>query len=453
MKIIIAGAGEVGFHLSKLLTQESHDIVIIDYSREALQKATKSLDVSTVKGDCTSIKTLERAGVNKADLLIAVTSSQHINILSCTMGKNLGVKKCIARISNTELLHRKDTFDLKSIGIDEVIYPESLGANEIKNLLKESAVTDTFEFEKGKLQLIGIKIGSNSDLKDKTLGESAYLNPETNFTTVAIVRDIEDKIKNETIIPRAHNIFKENDHAYFVAESNDGIDRVLSLTGKEHLDIKDIMIYGGSDLAYISSKHLSKKYNIKLICEDRENCEKLADNLPNVMVLNGNGTDVNFLMEEDLENMDAFLALSNETEKNILASLAAKESGVKKTISQVENIDYIPLAQNMGVDTTINIKYLTANFIFKYIREGELLNLTLLQGVDAEVIELEVKEGSEVIGKKLKELNFPKTGVIGGVIRRNKPLIPRGDFEFEVKDRVIIVSKHESLHPIESMFK
>ena len=322
------------------------------------------------------------------------------------MGKNLGVKKCIARISNTELLHRKDTFDLKSIGIDEVIYPESLGANEIKNLLKESAVTDTFEFEKGKLQLIGIKIGSNSDLKDKTLGESAYLNPETNFTTVAIVRDIEDKIKNETIIPRAHNIFKENDHAYFVAESNDGIDRVLSLTGKEHLDIKDIMIYGGSDLAYISSKHLSKKYNIKLICEDRENCEKLADNLPNVMVLNGNGTDVNFLMEEDLENMDAFLALSNETEKNILASLAAKESGVKKTISQVENIDYIPLAQNMGVDTTINIKYLTANFIFKYIREGELLNLTLLQGVDAEVIELEVKEGSEVIGKKLKELNL-----------------------------------------------
>ena len=143
------------------------------------------------------------------------------------MGKNLGVKKCIARISNTELLHRKDTFDLKSIGIDEVIYPESLGANEIKNLLKESAVTDTFEFEKGKLQLIGIKIGSNSDLKDKTLGESAYLNPETNFTTVAIVRDIEDKIKNETIIPRAHNIFKEDDHAYFVAESNDGIDLSL----------------------------------------------------------------------------------------------------------------------------------------------------------------------------------------------------------------------------------
>ena len=213
------------------------------------------------------------------------------------------------------------------------------------------------------------------------------------------------------------------------------------------------MVYGGSDLAYITAKHLSKKYNIKLICEDRENCEKLADNLPNVMVLNGNGADVNFLMDEGLDEMDAFLALSNETEKNILAALAAKESGVKKTISQVENIDYIPLAQNMGVNTTINIKYLAANFIFKYIREDEVINFTLLQGVDAEVVEVEVKENSEALTNKLKDLDFPKSGVVGGVIRNNKPLLPRGDFEFEVKDRVIIVSKHESLHSIESMFK
>ena len=166
MKIIIAGTGEVGFHLSKLLAQESHDIVIIDHDKRALEKATKTLDVSTVKGDATSIKTLENAGISKADLLIAVTSTQHVNILSCIIGKNLGVKKCIARISKSEFLHRKETFDLKSIGMDEVIYPESLGANEIKNLLKESAVTDSFDFENGKLQLIGIKIDEKSALKD-----------------------------------------------------------------------------------------------------------------------------------------------------------------------------------------------------------------------------------------------------------------------------------------------
>ena len=453
MKIIIAGTGEVGFHLSKLLAQESHDIVIIDHDKRALEKATKTLDVSTVKGDATSIKTLENAGISKADLLIAVTSTQHVNILSCIIGKNLGVKKCIARISKSEFLHRKETFDLKSIGMDEVIYPESLGANEIKNLLKESAVTDSFDFENGKLQLIGIKIDEKSELKDKTLAQTIYLNPNTNFTPVAIVRDIEDKIENETIIPRSHNILKKDDHAYFIADSEGGVERVLALSGKKHLDINNLMIYGGSDLAYITAKHLSKKYNIKLICEDLAHCERLADELPNVMVLNGLATDIDFLREEDLDSMDAFLALSNDTEKNILASLAAKESGVKKTISQVENIDFIPLAQNMGLNTTINIKYLTANFIVKYIREGELLNFTLLQGVDAEVIEVEVKENSQVLESSLKDLDFPKEGIVGGIIRDNDAMIPRGKFKFEIGDRVLIVTKKSGKKSIEAMFK
>tara|TARA_Y100000768_G_scaffold64359_1_gene44399 strand:+ start:306 stop:1667 length:1362 start_codon:yes stop_codon:yes gene_type:complete len=453
MKIIIAGTGEVGFHLSKLLAQESHDIVIIDTSKIALEKATKNLDVSTIRGDATSIKTLESAGVSKADLLIAVTSTQHINILSCVIGKNLGVKRCIARISNSELLHRKETFDLKDIGINQVIYPESLGASEIKKLLKESAVSDSFVFDKGKLQLIGIKIDEKSELKDKTLAETTYLNPKTSFTPVAIVRDIEDIIENETIIPRSHNILKEDDVAYFIADSESGVDEVLSLSGRQHLDINDVMIYGGSDLAFISAKHLSKKYNVKLICEDLNKCEKFADALPNVMVLNGNATDIDFLREEDLDSMDAFLALSNETEKNILASLAAKESGVKKTISQVENIDFIPLAQNMGLNTTINIKYLTANFIVKYIREGELLNFTKLQGVDAEVIELEVKEDSPILENKLKDLNFPKEGIVGGLIRGDDAMIPRGDFKFKVGDRVLIVTKKEGMKAIEQMFR
>ena len=453
MKIIIAGTGEVGFHLSKLLAQESYDIVIVDISKRALEKATKNLDVSTIRGDATSIKILERAGISKADLLIAVTSTQHINILSCIIGKNLGVKRCIARIANSELLHRKETFDLKDIGINQVIYPESLGASEIKKLLKESAVSDSFVFDKGKLQLIGIKIDEKSELKDKTLAETTYLNPKTSFTPVAIVRDIEDIIENETIIPRSHNILKKDDVAYFIAQSESGVDEVLSLSGRQHLEINNVMIYGGSDLAFISAKHLSKKYNVKLICEDLIKCEKFADALPNVMVLNGPATDIDFLREEDLDNMDAFLALSNETEKNILASLAAKESGVKKTISQVENIDFIPLAQNMGLNTTINIKYLTANFIVKYIREGELLNFTKLQGVDAEVIELEVKEGSPILENKLRDLNFPKEGIVGGLIRGDDSMIPRGDFQFKVGDRVLIVTKKEGMKEIEQMFK
>tara|TARA_B100000214_G_C23969054_1_gene629154 strand:+ start:478 stop:1839 length:1362 start_codon:yes stop_codon:yes gene_type:complete len=453
MNIIIAGTGEVGFHLSKLLAQESHSIVIIDHDKKALDKASHNLDVSTIKGDVTSIKTLEIAGAKKADLLIAVTSSQQTNILSCSLGKKLGVKKCIARISNSELLPRKDSFNLSSLGIDEVIYPESLGANEIKALLKESAVTDSLEFDGGLLHLMGIMIDGASELKDKTLGESTYLNPDTNYTPVAIVRDIEDEIHNETIIPRSHNILKEGDTAYFIAESNKGVDKVLSLAGKENLEIKNIMIFGGSPLAFMTAKYLSKKYNIKLICDDIEKCERFADELPNVLVINGSATNIDLMKEEDLDNMDAFLALSLETEKNILASLAAKETGVKKTISQVENIDFIPLAQNMGLNTTINIKYLTANFIFKYISGDKFLDYSTLKGVDAEIIEVEVKEGSEVLGKELKDLNFPKDSIVGGLTRGEKAYFPRGNFEFEEEDRVIIVTKKETKSTIEAMFK
>ena len=340
-----------------------------------------------------------------------------------------------------------------TIGIDEVIYPEALGANEIKTLLKESAATDSLEFEGGKLHLMGIMIDKDSLLKDKTLGESTYLNPDTNYTPVAIVRDIEDEIHNETIIPRSHNILKEGDTAYFIAESKDGVEKVLSLAGKKNLEIKNIMIFGGSPLAYMTAKYLSKKYNIKIVCDDIEKCEKLADELSNVMVINGSATNIDLMQEEDLDNMDAFLALSYETEKNILASLAAKESGVKKTISQVENIDFIPLAQNMGLNTTINIKYLAANFIFKYISEGKFLDYSTLQGVDAEIIEVEVKPESSVLGKKLKDLNFPKDSIVGGLTRGDDTHFPRGNFEFEEEDRVIIVTKKETKSTIESMFK
>lgn len=453
MNIIIAGSGEVGFHLSKLLAQESHSIVIVDHEEKPLEKAGNSLDVSVIKGDASSLKTLEMAGAKKADLLIAVTSSQQANILTCIMGKNLGVKKCIARITNSELLHNRDTFDLSSLGIDQVIYPEALGANEIKNLLKESAVTDAIEFDEGKLHLMGIMIDDESELKDKSLGETAYLNPETNYTPVAIVRDIEDEIKNETIIPRSHNILREGDIAYFITEPNGGIDKVLALAGKKNLKIKNIMIYGGSQLAYMTAKYLSKKYNIKLVCDDIKKCERFAEELNNVMVINGSATNIDLMQEEGLEGMDAFLALSYETEKNILASLAAKESGVKKTISQVENIDFIPLAQNMGLNSTINIKYLAANFIFKYITEDKFLDYSTIQGVDAEFIEVEVKPDCDVLGKKLRDLNFPKDSIIGGLTRGDKAFFPRGDFEFEVEDRVIIVTKKETKNTIELMFK
>ena len=452
MRIIIAGCGEMGFHLSKLLAKEEHDIVIIDKDPDVLAQAD-ILDVISIVGSATSYKVLEQANIKSSDLLIAVTESEETNMISCTIGKHLGVKKTIARISNSDFIHRKDAFDLSSVGIDEVIFPEALAAKEIRKLLKESAAITTFDFEGGLLEFIGIPIGKDSALNGKSLKETNYLNPDNNFTPVAILRDVEDVVKNKTIIPRADDIFEASDHAYFVAERDGGVDRVLALSGKKQYDIKDLMIYGGGPMAFVTAKHLAKKYKIKLIEEDRARCEEIAAAIPNIMVLNGSGTDLEFLMKENLEYMDAFLSLTGETEKNILAALAAKETGIKKVIALVGNIEYIPLSQNMGVDTLINKKIIAADFISRHVKKGELLDLHSIHGLDADVIELKVNENSPICNKKIGDIEFPKTAVVGGVIRNNRSKTVRGDFVFENNDKVVVMCLQESKKIVQSLFR
>jgi trk system potassium uptake protein TrkA len=446
MRIIIAGAGDLGFHLSKLLANEEQDIILIDQNSEVLDYASNHLDVGTVKGSSTSLKTLEEANVAKADLLIAVTSIEETNITTAILGKRLGAKKTIARVSNIEFLHQREKLNLKDVGIDEIISPESLAAKEIKRLLKETALTDTFEFEKGMLSLIGLSVDEESELLEKTLTETAYLNPDHNFTTVAILRD------NKTIIPHGENKFELNDHAYFIAEPS-GVERVMDLSGKKRQEIKNIMILGGSRVGINTAKQLSKKYNIKLIEQDKDKCFELADELSNTMIINGDGRDLELLKEEGIDRMDAFIAVTGNSETNIISSLVAKDAGVKKTVALVENIDYIHLSQNIGVDTLINKKLIAANFIFRYIRKGEVINLTSVHGVDGEVLEFEVQDGAKILSQELRDLDFPKTAVIGGVIRKGQGYTVRGNFKFEPKDRVVVLSKPECIHSIEGFFK
>ncbi len=446
MRIIIAGAGDLGFHLSKLLAYEEQDIVLIDQDEDVLGHASNNLDVHAIRGSSTSIKILEEANVGKADMLIAVTSDQETNLTTCTIGKQLGAKKTIARISNIEFLHQREKLDLKKIGIDEVISPESLAAKEIKRLLKESALTDTFEFDKGMLSLIGITIDENSELFNKSLTETAYLNPDNSFTTVAILRE------DETILPHGENKFKMNDHAYFIAQP-DGIDRVMDLGGKKRIDIKNVMVLGGSKVGINTARQLSKKYNIKLIETNKNKCFSLADELSDTMVISGDGRDVELLKEEGIGQMDAFIAVTGNSETNIMSSLVAKNHGVKKTIALVENMDYIHLSQSIGVDTLINKKLIAANFIFRYIRRGEVLNLTSIHGVDAEILEFEVQPNSRILQQELRNLPFPRTAIIGGVIRKNQGHTVRGNFKFEPKDRVVVLSKPECIHSVEGFFK
>ena len=307
-------------------------------------------------------------------------------------------------------------------------------------------MTDSFEFDKGLLTLMGVSVDDMSQLKGKTIQETAYLNPNNNFIVVAILRN------NETIIPHGEHKFELHDHAYFIAQPN-GIESVMSLAGKERFEIKNVAILGGTRVGVHTANQLSKKYKIKLIERNKEKCLKLAEQLPDTMIINGDGRDVDLLKEEGIANMDAFIAVTGNSETNIISCLSVKNLGVRKTISLVENVDYIHLSQNIGVDTLINKKLIAANFIFRHIREGEVLNLTSIHGVDAEVLEFEVKENSKILGKELRKLGFPKTAVVGGVMRKGLGYTVRGDFTFEPKDRVVVLSRPECIHKIERYFK
>lgn len=445
MRVIISGAGDVGFHLAKLLAIEEHDIAVIDLDSSKLEYISAHLDVATIKGSSTSYSILNEANVHKADLVIAVTQFEETNIATCIISKHLGAQRTVARIQNTEYLYSKEVLNLKDLGIDEIISPETLAAREIKRLLRESGVTDSFDFDDGKLSLVGTLIDNQSELKDKSLEEVRNNLNGINFSTVAILRD------NKTIIPHGGVHFHENDHAYFITLPG-GTDNIVNLAGQESKYIKKVMVLGGSKIGFNAAKTLCKKYKVKLIEQNRERCFEIADLLPNIMVVNGDGRDVNFLIENGIKETDAFVAVTGNSETNIISCLVSKEQGIKKTIALVENMDYIHLSQNMGVDTMINKKLIAANFIFRYLRKGDIISLTSIHGVDAEILEFIVKPDSKITSKMLKDLKFPKNALIGGLIRKGEGIIPTGDFQVMPKDRTVVLCKHECIHAVEEFF-
>lgn len=445
MKIIIAGAGDVGFHLAMLLSYENQEITVIDMDEEKLKHIASKLDVATIKGNCTSYKSLEEADVQNARLLISATSSEETNITTAIFAKHLGAKKTVARVKNLEYLQDREREYLKELGIDEIISPEYLASKEIKRLLSSSVITDAFEFEGGKLTLLGIKVDDACALKNKSLADTSHLNPDNDFITVAILRG------TETIIPHGDNTFLPGDHAYFLAKPA-GVDKILSFNRITKKTIKNVMILGGSFIAQHTATRLSKKYNVKLIEQDRQKCFQLADKLPDVMVVHGDGRNSDLIAQEGIDNMDAFIALTGNSETNIISSLVAKDHGVGKTIALVENVDYIHLSQNIGVDTLINRKLIAANFIFRYIRKGDITAITSIHGVDAEIVEFVVKQDSKITKQYIKNLNFPKKALLAGVVRKELSIIPNGDFRIRSTDRVVVLCAPENIHKVEEFF-
>ncbi len=447
MKIIIAGAGDVGFHLAKLLSYESQDTYIIDFDGEKLNYINNHLDVITKKGNATSTKLLKEIGVDSADLLLAVTESENTNFTISVIGKALGAKKTIARIDNPEFVKNKE-IDFKDFGVDFMISPQELAADEIKMLLDQSSFNDTVTFENGLFNVMGTSLGFKSPILDLTVEEAKKKFSAIDFITIAIKREG----TSQTIIPRGDTVYKLKDQVYF-SVPNYSINSLDPIIGEKQINIKNVLILGGSSIGFKTARNLCKEnFKIKIIEKNKGKAMHLAEELTNALVINGDGRSIELLEEENIREMDAFIAVTGDSETNIMSCLVAKSKGVKKTIALVENIDYINISQTIGIDTLINKKLLAASSIFKHIRKGEILALANLHNIDAEVFEFEVQPNAKVTEKPIKELRFPREAVFGGIIRNGKALMSFGDFQIESGDKAIVFCLPEAITTVEELF-
>lgn len=441
MRIILAGAGEVGLHLAKMLSNEDHDIIVIDNDPEKLKKIGASLEVLTYEGNANSISMLKEAKVIKSDLFIAVTNSEDVNITAAILSKKLGAKKTIARVDNEEFLMTANKEMFSNLGIDYMIYPERLAAREIVGLLAQTGSTEIVEFSGGKLQMYVIRLDDKAPILGEKLSE---LNSD-DFRAVALTRS------GMTIIPSGDDVFQEGDLVYVICNPG-GMKTLYKYSGKQQFEVRNIMILGGSRIAMKTARQLGNQHYVKIIEQDKHKSYQLSNMLSNALVINGDGTNLDLLRLEGLGKMDAFIAVTGNSETNILSCLLAKQMGVKRTIAEVENIDYIQLAENIGIDTIINKKLITASRIFRFTMSEEVSAIKCLTGTTAEAMELVAKPDSKITKAPVKDVNFPDQAIIGGVIRGKNSFIATGETVIKPYDTVVVFALPEVINIVGKFF-
>lgn len=448
MKITISGAGEVGCHLAKLLVDDNHDITMIDKSAERLAKASEIADILTVCGNPTSISVLQAAKVDKTDLFVAVfpDKDQNVNIVSALLAKELGAKKVTARVNTSEYLSYENKSLFTQLGIDMLFYPERMAAYEIADIVRESGMTEFVQFGHGKLQLIEIKLDEESPLIGREISDFVYPIEHLPFRIVAISRG------EGTLIPKRDSKMRLGDLVYVMA-LRDTVNDALKEAGKREKIVKSVFIVGGGPLGEMLAAKLEKTIpSIKIIEKDRRRCEELSQILEKTMVINGDWRNTDWLYEEEIQRCDVFVATTDDSETNIMTCAAAKKMGVPKTVAEVENIEYIKLAEGMGVDAVINKKILSASRIFRFTLTDKIRSIKYLSESDAVALEYIVHPGSPVTKAKVKELPIPPDAIIGGVIRGNESFIAYGDTQIAAYDHVIVFTLPASLKEIDKLF-
>lgn len=453
MKIVIEGAGEIGTHLAKMLRAEGNEITVIDDNTQRIDALAASSDVETVTGNPSSLKVLREAGAGDADLFIAVYpfAAQEINIVGALLAKRLGAGKVIARISDEDCLSAENKLLFKELGIDMMFYPERIAADEIIDFLKHNSTAETMEFARGKLQIAVFKLNEDSPLLDLKLSEFIGTVPPDQlreFRVIALSRD------GRTVIPKLNTKFRFGDLVFTVTR-REGVELLHKLFGKSNIEIGSAFILGGSRTAEMLARSLAHNgLSVKIIDKDRERCIKLSESLPDsVLVINGDARNSDFLYEEGIQQYDAFIALGDNDESNVLSCVVARKFGVARTVAGVENIEYIRLAEEMGVDNVINRKLITAGRIFRLTLSGKARFVRYMAGTDTEVIEYTVAPGAAITKAPLKGIDFPQNAIIGGVIRGNDAFIAVGDTQIEAYDRVAIFALPESISEIDRFFR
>ena len=444
MRVVIAGAGAVGTHLAKLLSGENQDVIIMDPDIEKLNFSKSHFEIMSMEGSSTSLKDLKEVGVEEADLFIGVTPDESVNITSCMLASKMGAKKTFARIDNFEYLLPKNKEFFESLGVDSMVYPEMLAAKEIVSAIKRPWVRLWVELFGGAIILVGAKIRSNSELVGKYLHEIS-VNPKK-FHIVAIKRN------NRTIIPKGSDQIISGDILFFTT-TKEFIDEIPAITGKKNFEVKNIMIMGGSRIAIRTCQYLPSDMKIKLLESDKNKCYQLLQKLPkNVTVFHDDGRNSEFLQEESIKDTDAFIAVTGNSEANILACLAAKRFGVRKTVAEVENMDYISMAENLDIGSIINKKLITVSNIYRVLLSADVSNVKSLTFANADVAEIIARPNSTITKKEIKRLSLPNNMTLGGLIRNGEPMLIEGDTQVEPYDNVVVFCLDDALRDAEKLF-
>lgn len=447
MKIIIAGAYAIGSHLAKLLSRNNQDIVLIDDDEQRLENISSDYDILTMHASPTSLAALKNAGAAEANLYIAVTPDENLNMNSCVMAKAIGAKKTVAKVNNYEFVEPEMAKFYEKLGIDSLIYPENLAAYDIVNGLKMSWVRQRWDVHGGALVMLGIKLRETCEILDRPLKE--LCKPDSPYYIVAIRRD------GDTIIPGGNDVLKMYDLVYFMV-TKQYIPYVRKIVGKEHyVDVKNVMIMGGGDTAVRALKNMPEYMNVKLMEHDVERCDYLNDQIDDqrVMVINGDGRDLQLLNEEGIHTTQAFVALTSNAETNILACLTAKRMGVRKTVAAVENLDYVNMAVSLDIGTIINKKAIAASHIYQMMLDAEVNNVRFLMTANADVAEFTAHPESKVTKKRVFELGLPKGATIGGLVRNGEGHLVSGGTQIEAGDIVVVFCYNVRMEKLEKFFK